>query len=50
VNRRYGYSAYTALGALTGGVVVCGFQLRPVSIVAGAVVGALFGVAVQDAL
>ncbi len=52
MNRRYGYSAYAAMGALFGAALPFGFQLGlgPVSIVVCAIVGALFGAALRDAL
>jgi hypothetical protein len=58
--RRYGYSAYAALGSAYRWVVRCAGSLRllpawavlsqlgPASIVIGAVVGALFGAALRD--
>ena len=52
MNRRYGYAAYATMGALTGGVLAYASQhgLGPMSIAVGAIVGALFGAAVRDAL
>jgi hypothetical protein len=56
--KRYGYSAYASLGALIGGSFAALYtygsylapfsQLGPASILIGAVVGALFGVAIRD--
>jgi hypothetical protein len=54
MNRRHGYATYAAMGALIGGVLPYGYQLAdsfgPLSIAACAVAGALFGLAVRDAL
>ncbi len=52
--RRHGYAAYAALGGLMGAAMMAGFQVGPLgtpwSMGAAAVVGALFGAAVRDAL
>jgi hypothetical protein len=52
MNRRHGYATYAAMGALIGGVLPYGYQLDfgPLSIAACAVAGALFGLALRDAL
>jgi uncharacterized membrane protein (UPF0136 family) len=51
MNRQHGYAAYAALGALIGGIFAYASQLgSQVGIVACAVVGALFGLALRDAL
>ncbi len=54
MNRRHGYAAYAVLGALTGAGVLASYQVGPLSsplaMVAGGVVGALFGAALRDAL
>ncbi len=48
---RYGYAVYAAVGALAGAATMFGFQMgTPWSVVAAAVVGALIGAAVRDAL
>ena len=47
---RHGYLRYAVLGAFIGGVAPLGFQSGgPVSMVVGAIVGALFGLALWDA-
>jgi hypothetical protein len=52
MNRRHGYAAYAALGALIGALLPYGYQLDfgPLSIAACGVVGALFGLALRDTL
>jgi hypothetical protein len=54
MNRRYGYAVYAVLGAFTVVAMMAGYQVAalssPLAMAAGAVVGALFGAAVRDAL
>ena len=45
---RYGYAKYATMGALTGGLLVYGFQLGLFAAAVGTVVGALFGAALWD--
>ena len=45
---RYGYAKYATMGALTGGLLVYGFQLGLLATAVSAVVGALFGAALWD--
>jgi hypothetical protein len=50
-DRRHGYAMYAVLGALTGGMFAYASQVGGLmSIPVGVVVGALFGLAVRDAL
>jgi hypothetical protein len=44
----YGYAKYATMGALTGGLLVYGFQLGLFAAAVSAVVGALFGAALWD--
>jgi hypothetical protein len=45
---RYGYAKYATMGALTGGLLVYGFQLGLLATAVSAVVGALFGAALWN--